>query len=159
MVVRIMMKRLKRFFEPDSDTEEDNDSATNIIDTADSDTSTETDTDTAVDSGLDTGEDAPVIDINASDYPTVMDAISVATSGDTVYLPPGTYVIDSTFELKTGVNLLGDSQNRPVLRINNGDALQITSNALKDVTISHLHFEKYSFSIIRQIIFMRRLAI
>ncbi|WP_273126967.1 CBM96 family carbohydrate-binding protein [Bacillus weihaiensis] len=70
---------------------------------------------------LDFGADSQ--DNNHDDLPAILDAIEAASAGDEVYLPDGIYNLNSTlsndgashFNLKTGVNIRGESREGTVL--------------------------------------------
>lgn len=77
----------------------------------------------------------------ANDTASIAAALTFAVSGNTVYLPPGSYLITSTNTLKNGVNILGENA-KIVFNPNTiaGQAKVFTSADLSDCTIKGITF-------------------
>jgi Pectate lyase superfamily protein len=80
------------------------------------------------------------------DAPAIQRAIDQAAAGDTVTLPPGTYMVRSTIDLHSGVTLAGTpGQSTLVMPAQAKTAFILAGSGLRDVTLRGLSFSSSGF--------------
>lgn len=93
----------------------------------------------------DSGDDAPDPSeppahwriVDGFDSAAIAEAFAAAGPGDTVYFPAGIYQLTEPLPLKSGVNLLGDPADPPLLEPAGADIL-VTRLAVANVAVRHL---------------------
>lgn len=76
---------------------------------------------------------------SADDLTAIQNAINAAASGDTVYVPSGTYYLSGSLQGKTGVKLLGQGRDTTILKYNGtGTGAMVSLNNTSNVEIGAL---------------------
>ncbi|PRX73182.1 chitodextrinase [Cohnella sp. SGD-V74] len=73
------------------------------------------------------------------DAAAIQSAIDAASSGDTVYFPPGTYYLSANLQAKSGIKLIGQSRDASILKYTGSSGGAILSlNNTTNVEVAHL---------------------
>lgn len=76
---------------------------------------------------------------SADDLTAIQNAINAAASGDTVYVPSGTYYLSGSLQGKTGIKLLGQGRDTTILKYNGtGTGAMVSLNNTNNVEIGAL---------------------
>jgi len=92
-----------------------------------------------------------------NDAPAIQNAINAAQSGDTIYFPNGTYLLNSTLTLPVQINLLGENMSSTVLKGNHtGHLINAISNSHANGNQSIANFTINGNNIVNDIEFQGR---
>ncbi|WP_271750568.1 fibronectin type III domain-containing protein [Cohnella sp. JJ-181] len=76
---------------------------------------------------------------SADDLTAIQNAINASASGDTVYIPSGTYYLSGSLQGKSGVKLLGQGRDTTILKYNgSGAGAMVSLNNTNNVEIGAL---------------------